>query len=72
MNHQPDSLASLSPQDLLVFGLQDVAYLRPTESEAGPGVEIHAADGTQMAVVPNRAVAVALVRQHGLEPLSLH
>ena len=33
---------------------------------------VHAADGTQVTVLPNREVALATVRQHDLEPLSVH
>ena len=33
---------------------------------------IHAADGTQMALMADREVAFAAVRQHGLEPVSVH
>jgi hypothetical protein len=33
---------------------------------------IHAADGTPMAVLDDRLIAAAAVRQHDLEPLSVH
>jgi hypothetical protein len=33
---------------------------------------IHAADGTQIGIAPNRDVAFAAVVQHELEPVSLH
>jgi hypothetical protein len=33
---------------------------------------VHAADGTQVAVLPDRDVALATVRQHDLDPLSVH
>jgi hypothetical protein len=33
---------------------------------------VHAADGTQITVLPDRDIAVATVRQHDLEPLSVH
>jgi len=33
---------------------------------------VHAADGTQMAVIADRDIAFAVVRQHELEPLSVH
>ena len=36
------------------------------------GYAVHAADGTQIAVLPDRNVAFATVRQHDLEPLSVH
>jgi len=33
---------------------------------------IHAADGTQIAVLPDWDVAFATLRQHDLEPLNVH
>ena len=33
---------------------------------------ICAADGTQMGLAPNREIAFAAIRQHELEPLSVH
>jgi len=33
---------------------------------------VHAADGTQITVLPDREIALATVRQHDLEPLSVH
>jgi hypothetical protein len=36
------------------------------------GYAVHAADGTQIALLPDRDVAFATVRQHDLEPVSVH
>jgi hypothetical protein len=36
------------------------------------GYAVHAADGTQITILPDRNVALATVRQHDLEPLSVH
>ncbi len=40
--------------------------------DEGPAYSIHAADGTPLAVLPEWDIAVAAVRQHGLEPVSVH
>ena len=37
-----------------------------------PGYTVHAADGTQIALLPDREVAFATVRQNDLEPVSVH
>ncbi|HXM84549.1 MAG TPA: DUF1150 family protein [Stellaceae bacterium] len=37
-----------------------------------PAYAIHAADGTPMGVMPRLDVAQVAVRQHDLEPLSVH
>jgi hypothetical protein len=34
--------------------------------------EIYAADGTRLAVVEDRLVAIAMIRRHDLEPATLH
>jgi hypothetical protein len=62
----------MSDRDLAVFGVQDVAFIKPISVNDEVAYAIHAADGTQMALVTDREVAFAAVRQHGLEPVSVH
>ncbi len=66
------NLREISTQELMNLGVQDVAYVKPVAVEGGTGYAIHAADGTALAVVENRALAFATVRQNGLEPVSVH
>lgn len=63
---------TISPQDLMQLGLQEVAYVKPVLIEGRSAVTVHAADGTQIAVMESREQAFAAVRQHDLEPLSVH
>jgi hypothetical protein len=73
MNTQSaNSLKNLSPNDLLVFGLNDIAYLKPANVNGQEVYAIHAADGSQLAFVANREVGFAAMHQHELEPVSLH
>jgi hypothetical protein len=65
------SLRRLSQSDWLDFGLNDLAYLRPTVVDGQPVFAIHAADGSQLALATSRDVGVAAMRQHDLEPVSL-
>jgi len=62
----------MSAHDLAAFGVQDLAFIKPVSVNDEVGYAIHAADGTQMALVGDRDVAFAAVRQHGLEPVSVH
>ena len=62
----------MSPRDLALFGVQDLAFVKAISVNDEIGYAIHAADGTQMAVVTDRDIAFAAVRQHGLEPVSVH
>jgi hypothetical protein len=73
MNTQSSiALKNLSASDLLVFGLNDIAYLKPAEVNGQSVYAIHAADGSQLAFVANREVGFAAMQQHELEPVSLH
>jgi hypothetical protein len=73
MNTQSTTtLKNLSASDLLVFGLNDIAYLKPAEVNGQSVFAIHAADGSQLAFVANREVGFAAMHQHELEPVSLH
>jgi hypothetical protein len=65
-------IRKISPQDLATLGMQNMAYLRAVTLDGTPGFGIFAADGTQVAFAPSRELAVTAVRQHDLEPVSVH
>jgi hypothetical protein len=67
-----ERIRQMSARELALFGVQDLAYIRRVVSDGSVGYAVHAADGTQIAVLPDRDVAFATVRQHDLEPLSVH
>ncbi|MGH6959346.1 MAG: DUF1150 family protein [Dongiaceae bacterium] len=58
--------------ELQALGLQGVAYIKPVAIDGAPACAIFAADGTQLAIVPNRDIAVMTLRQNDLEPVSVH
>jgi hypothetical protein len=66
------TLRSLSSQDFLSLGLSQVAYVKPLEQDGHDYFAIYAADGTQMAVLASQEAALAVIRQHDMEPLTLH
>jgi hypothetical protein len=70
--HEIDRIRHMSTRELAFFGIQDIAYVRRVEVNGAAAYAIHAADGTQIAVLADRSVAFATVRQHDLEPLSVH
>jgi hypothetical protein len=49
-----------------------VAYIKAVTIEGVRAYAIYLADGTQLAIAPSREVAFAAVRQHELEPASVH
>ncbi len=67
-----ETIRDISTRDFAVLGVEDVAFVKPVEADGKTAYAIHAADGTEMGLVSDREVAFAAVRQHDLEPLSVH
>jgi hypothetical protein len=67
-----ERLQYMSASELAMLGVQDLAYIKRVVIDGATGYAVHAADGTEIAVLPDRDVAFATVRQHDLEPLSVH
>ncbi len=67
-----ENIVQMTAQDFRALGLAQLAYLKPITLEGQTAYSVHAADGTEIAVMADRAVACAAVRQHDLEPLSVH
>jgi hypothetical protein len=67
-----EKLRHITPQDFAAMGVEQIAYVRPTLVNGVAAFSIHAADGKQIGLAPNRDVAFAAVVQHELEPVSLH
>ena len=66
------NLRHISPRDLAALGVQDVAFVKRIAVNDEIAYAVHAADGTRMGLMTDREVAFAAIRQHGLEPLSVH
>lgn len=62
----------MSDHDLAALGLQEVAYVKPVVVEGGTAYAVHAADGTEIAVMADRDIAFAAIRQNDLRPVSVH
>lgn len=71
-NQELTRLKNISPKEFALWGIQDVAYIRPVMDNGKQAAAIYAADGTQVAVMKTMALAEAAVRQNDLEPLSVH
>jgi hypothetical protein len=67
-----ERIRHMSARELALFGMQDIAYIKAVMVDGTHGYAIHAADGTQIAMLTDRDVAFATVRQHDLEPVSVH
>jgi hypothetical protein len=60
---QIERIRHLSARELALFGMQDMAYIKRVIVNDVAGYAVHA-DGTQIAVLTDRNVAFATVRQH--------
>ena len=67
-----ETIRDISTRDFAMLGGEDVAFVKPVEADGKMSYSIHAADGTERGRVSDREVAFAAVRQHDLEPLSVH
>ena len=67
-----EGMRQLSARELGTLGMEDLAYIKPVVEDGVEAFAVCDADGTQMAVIPNRNLAFAVVRQHDMEPLSVH
>lgn len=66
-----DRIRHLNAQELLALGLKDIAYLKDVEVDGESVIAIHAANGQQIALLPDRGAAVAAAWENGLAPVSL-
>jgi hypothetical protein len=67
-----ERIRHMSSRELALFGMQDLAYVKPVLVDGVSAFAVHAADGTQITVLPDREIALVTLRQHDLEPLSVH
>ncbi len=67
-----EKFPAFTPQEFAVLGIEAIAYVKHVVINDAPAFAVCAADGTQIAVVSDYQVALATIRQHDLEPLSVH
>jgi hypothetical protein len=63
---------SATTPDLGTYGLETLAYIKTVIVDGQKLHSVHAADGTPLTVIAERDIAFATVRQHDLEPASVH
>ncbi|MDP6350995.1 MAG: DUF1150 family protein [Alphaproteobacteria bacterium] len=72
MMNSSDTLREMSPKAFAALGTPYLAYVKAVTVDGEAGFAVHSADGSPMAVLNDREVAFAAVRQHDMEPLSVH
>lgn len=66
-------LKTLSDKDFRSFGLNHIAYVKPTDMENNiQAWSIHAADGTPLSIMPTMEEAMAALRESELKAVWLH
>ena len=68
--HEPGSRMSMA--DLANLGVPALAFIKQVHEEGSIAWAIHGADGTRIGLAPSRELAFAAVKQHDLEPVSVH
>lgn len=64
---------SLSAEDFLALGAEDTAFIKPVETDEGAtAYGIFSVYGQQIGVAEDFATAKAAVRQHDMQPQSVH
>ena len=67
-----EQIRKISSEDLLTLGMKDVAYLKDIRVDGETAVAIFAANGLQLALLPDRNSAIAAAVENGLAPVTLH
>ncbi len=62
----------LPPQDFAALGVDQLAYVKRIARDGELRFEVHAADGTAVALLDSWDVASAAVIQNGMIPVSVH
>ncbi len=67
-----ERLRQFSPNEFKLLGMQDIAYIKAVIVNGVVTWAVHAADGTEIALLPSREVAAATLAQHDIEAVSVH
>jgi len=69
---EPPKDPAISREDLAIFGIETLAYVRPVTINGRKVQVIHAADGTLLTIVMDRDLAFVTLRQYEMDPQSVH
>jgi len=61
-----------SPDQFAALGVDRLAYVRPAVMDGRTVYAIHNADGNELGMMAERDIAFAAVKQHDMEPVSVH
>jgi hypothetical protein len=67
-----EQIRKITTDDLLTLGMREVAYLKDMDVDGSTVVAIFAANGQQIALLPDRNAAISAAVENGLAPVTLH
>ena len=65
-------LRSMSARELYALGMPQLAYVKRVSENGSDAYAVFAADGTPLGAMATRELAFAALKQHDLEPVSVH
>ena len=71
-NSLPMDVHTLSDSQMRALGMEHVAYIKEVVVDGEEAFAIHAADGTPMALTPDRDMAITAVLEHEMVPALVH
>ena len=72
MMNDATNLRRMTAREFYAWGVQDVAYVKTVTENGVIAWAAYAADGTRLGLMPSRELAFAALKQHNLEPVSVH
>ena len=70
--NQPETRAAPTAPAWGAFDTPNVAYVKAVVVDGQPMYAIHGGDGSALAMAPTRELAVAAIRQNGMDPVDAH
>ncbi|MEQ8710114.1 MAG: DUF1150 domain-containing protein [Rhodospirillales bacterium] len=68
----PESVVTISVEDLLQMGVNEIAAIRMIETDSGRAYGIFSANGVQLGSAPTRDIARAAAVQNDLHPVDIN
>ena len=62
----------MTARELYALGVENVSYVKSVVENGVIAWAAYAADGTRLGLMPTRELAIAALKQHDLEPVSVH
>ncbi len=72
MMNDATNFRHLTARELYALGVENVAYVKTVTENGVMAWAAYAADGTRLGLMPTRELAFAVLKQHDLEPVSVH